>query len=486
MRRTNTGLVVATGGGGSTVTLPWINVKDFGALGNNSHDDTAAFTAAIATAVSGSVVFAPLGTYLVSQVTIPAGVTLQGVGPLGTILSATGTSATTLDGSNCIVYIATNDVTVSDLTIYGRGSVGTTVNEILLGLLNAARVTISNIIVDHAAGRGIFAMGNTTATDGCVDGVWRDVIVKNTYGRISAPLYGVPFWAYVGFRRNRIDNFLVDTSPQPGFAFDSGSSTGPHATCDSNTVTNLTVRHAGGGLLGSGAIVKNACSIKGGSYNVFQDWRVEKCDDLETNAWAISDAQQGEICTYNLWQDGIADEIGGYLFNIGSASHNTFREVAAYNIAKLWYGAIAVLGYSYGFGDAGSYDNLFDGVRLRRMDSTTYYPYGVLFAVTSSNQYLNRFKNCDFMTPTTAIVGTDGGGNSAPLVGANANLIGDANDINFVIDGAGSAITTGVKGDVVIDYKALIVKATLLADQSGSIVVNIWKQVYGSYPATVT
>lgn len=57
--------------------------------------------------------------------------------------------------------------------------------------------------------------------------------------------------------------------------------------------------------------------------------------------------------------------------------------------------------------------------------------------------------------------------------------------ITFVINGGGAAITTGVKGDLYIPFACTITSATMLADQSGSIVVDIWKDVYGSYPPTV-
>jgi hypothetical protein len=56
--------------------------------------------------------------------------------------------------------------------------------------------------------------------------------------------------------------------------------------------------------------------------------------------------------------------------------------------------------------------------------------------------------------------------------------------INFLIDGGGSAITTGIKGDVQLDFACTIDSATLLADQSGSIVVDIWKDTYANFPAT--
>ena len=56
--------------------------------------------------------------------------------------------------------------------------------------------------------------------------------------------------------------------------------------------------------------------------------------------------------------------------------------------------------------------------------------------------------------------------------------------IEFVIDGSGSAITTGVKGFIEIPYACTINQVTLLADQSGSIVVDIWKDTYANYPPT--
>lgn len=58
--------------------------------------------------------------------------------------------------------------------------------------------------------------------------------------------------------------------------------------------------------------------------------------------------------------------------------------------------------------------------------------------------------------------------------------------VEFVIDGGGSAITTGVKGDIEMPVAWTdIASARLFADQSGSIVVNIWKDTYANYPPTV-
>lgn len=56
--------------------------------------------------------------------------------------------------------------------------------------------------------------------------------------------------------------------------------------------------------------------------------------------------------------------------------------------------------------------------------------------------------------------------------------------IPFVIDGGGSAITTGVKGEIEIPFACALTGWSLLLDQSGSIVIDIWKDTYANYPPT--
>lgn len=59
---------------------------------------------------------------------------------------------------------------------------------------------------------------------------------------------------------------------------------------------------------------------------------------------------------------------------------------------------------------------------------------------------------------------------------------GQVSTLNVVIDGGGSAITTGVKADLVVDFACTITGVTMLADQSGSIVVDIWRDTYANFP----
>ena len=65
------------------------------------------------------------------------------------------------------------------------------------------------------------------------------------------------------------------------------------------------------------------------------------------------------------------------------------------------------------------------------------------------------------------------------------NAVAGSRNISFVIDGGGVAIVTGVKGDIEIPFACTITAVRLLADQSGSIVVNIWKDTYANFPPVV-
>ena len=53
-----------------------------------------------------------------------------------------------------------------------------------------------------------------------------------------------------------------------------------------------------------------------------------------------------------------------------------------------------------------------------------------------------------------------------------------------VIDGSGAPIVTGVKFDIYVPAKCTITKMTLLADQTGSIVIDLWKDTYANFPPT--
>lgn len=73
----------------------------------------------------------------------------------------------------------------------------------------------------------------------------------------------------------------------------------------------------------------------------------------------------------------------------------------------------------------------------------------------------------------------------AEITAIETDLEGREYALVFIIDGGGLAITTGEKGHLLIPFDCEINQATLLADQSGSIVVNIWKDTYANFPPVV-
>ncbi len=63
--------------------------------------------------------------------------------------------------------------------------------------------------------------------------------------------------------------------------------------------------------------------------------------------------------------------------------------------------------------------------------------------------------------------------------------VGDVSSISIQINGGGSVITTGIKLYLVIPFPCLITQVTLLADQAGDIVIDIWRDVIANHPPTI-
>jgi len=72
-----------------------------------------------------------------------------------------------------------------------------------------------------------------------------------------------------------------------------------------------------------------------------------------------------------------------------------------------------------------------------------------------------------------------------------ANFSGDfkpgsiSGSFGITIDGAGSAITTGNKGYATIPYDGTITGWTMIADQSGDCVIDVWKNSSGNIPTII-
>ena len=73
---------------------------------------------------------------------------------------------------------------------------------------------------------------------------------------------------------------------------------------------------------------------------------------------------------------------------------------------------------------------------------------------------------------------------NSKLTEATNKLVTDEAAFVFYIDGGGSAITTGVKCFQTVPFNCAITEYTLLADQSGSIVIDIWVDTFTNFPPT--
>jgi len=67
-----------------------------------------------------------------------------------------------------------------------------------------------------------------------------------------------------------------------------------------------------------------------------------------------------------------------------------------------------------------------------------------------------------------------------------ANLPSPVFSFAVVIDGGGTAITTGKKIRVVFDFACTLTQYTLVADVAGAIVIDINRSTYGDFPTTVS
>lgn len=72
-------------------------------------------------------------------------------------------------------------------------------------------------------------------------------------------------------------------------------------------------------------------------------------------------------------------------------------------------------------------------------------------------------------------------GNTGPTGTTGATGPSQVANVEFLINGGGAAIAAGVVGYLTIDFACTIQQATLLADQSCTAVVDIWKTSYASF-----
>ncbi len=68
---------------------------------------------------------------------------------------------------------------------------------------------------------------------------------------------------------------------------------------------------------------------------------------------------------------------------------------------------------------------------------------------------------------------------------ADAAGVAALRNMGIVVDGGVNAITTGEKGTVEMSFSGTIVSWTLLSDQVGDVVFDVWKDTFANAPPTV-
>lgn len=68
---------------------------------------------------------------------------------------------------------------------------------------------------------------------------------------------------------------------------------------------------------------------------------------------------------------------------------------------------------------------------------------------------------------------------------AAAGAVTRTGTVTMTIDAGSSVISTGLKGYIEVPFACTIISWTILADVSGSIVIDVWKDTYANYPPVV-
>jgi len=118
--------------------------------------------------------------------------------------------------------------------------------------------------------------------------------------------------------------------------------------------------------------------------------------------------------------------------------------------------------------------------------SLTRLPLGIANSVLTSNGTTPQWTSVlPIASGGTGLTTVGAAGTAFVSNGTVAGWVTQYVSVSLIIDGGGTAILTGIKGDLTIPFNCVIDQWTLLADQSGSIVVDVWKDSYANYPPTV-
>jgi F5/8 type C domain/Pectate lyase superfamily protein/Abnormal spindle-like microcephaly-assoc'd, ASPM-SPD-2-Hydin len=331
-------------------------------------DSTTAIQDAInAASAAGTGVYLPQGTYLVSSQLNVNDVTVTGAGPWYTVI--TGTDA----GFSGNQSPASNDVTVSNLSIFGnvndRVDSDSDVNGFNGGFSNS---TISNVWIQNTK-VGIWVDGpctnltitgvriqDTTADGVNFDGGVTSSIVENTFTRNTQD-DGMAMWS--NGTADTGDTFTQDTVDSPGLA-NNFAIYGGSGDSITNDVAQDTITQGGGIQIAnrfSSTPLSGTTTVSGNL--------IERAGQLDPNwlfgvgaIWLYAD-DSAMTGTVNITNNTIVDSpyeafqfIGSSITNV-NISDNTVTNVGTFVFQDQAPGAVSVSGVTAtGVGDAGTYD----------------------------------------------------------------------------------------------------------------------------------
>lgn len=84
----------------------------------------------------------------------------------------------------------------------------------------------------------------------------------------------------------------------------------------------------------------------------------------------------------------------------------------------------------------------------------------------------------------TSLASIPAGAGAIPVANLSA-VTATSHEMIFIHDGGGAVISTGVKGDVRMPFDGDITGVYVLADQSGSLVLDLWLDDQGAFPPTI-
>jgi hypothetical protein len=213
-----------------------VNVKDYGATGNGTTDDTPYIQNAInAATASGAGVFFPAGTYLHNSGLTFSGLAVTGVGPSSILLAGTANSIT-LTGSG---------PSIQNMQISTQGLSGPGVN---IYVVNATSFTVANDTITQGSGfYGVEAYyssigainSNTFNGDGSTSGYGAYVsyvsncsVNSNVFQNEGTAVYVYDYSLYIAVQNNVIGNVTYPTQEYAIYVYDECN----YVTLSGNTI----------------------------------------------------------------------------------------------------------------------------------------------------------------------------------------------------------------------------------------------------------